>query len=285
MNPLLNTIPIIDSHIHLWDINRLSYPWLDNVPAIRKSFYIEDYQQATSDFQIEKMVFIQGECKPEDNLREIDFAMQQVSKDRRIQAIVAYAPLEKGKDVLQLLNSFSSNPLIKGVRRMYDDNPDICYSFSFLDGANLLADQGLSFDISIKPVSMKPTIHMIKECPGTQFIIDHLGKPDIRNRSLDEFRLAMEKLAFFPNVTAKVSGLITEADKDDWNIEHLLPYIKHAIQCFGFDRLLFGSDWPVVLLAGSFEKWVNALQEILNDCSPEELNKLFHDNAVRIYKL
>jgi L-fuconolactonase len=285
MNQLLNSIPIIDSHIHLWDIKRLSYSWLDQVNMIKQDFFIEDYQQASKSYMVKKMVFIQGECKTEENLKEIEFVMEQALIDCRIKGIVAYAPLEKGWDVAPILDIFKKNPFIKGVRRMYDDAPEICCTYSFLDGVNLLPEYFLSYDLSIKPSSMQDTIRMISDCPNTQFILDHLGKPDILNSSLLSFKKNMDKLASFSNVVAKISGLITEADTRNWSVRQIEPYVKHVIQCFGFDRLLFGSDWPVLLLAGSYDRWLNALDEILYGNSKENLNKLFYENADRIYKL
>lgn len=277
--------PIIDTHLHLWDIGKLNYPWLDNVPSIKKTLLIEDYQEATKNLQIEKMVFVQCECLAEQKLQEIEFVKEQARKDNRIQGMVAYAPLEQGRGVSKLLEGFYHDPFIKGVRRMYDDRPEICYSSSFLEALNLLPEYDLSFDISIKPSSLKATIKMLADCPHTKVVLDHLGKPNIKDQALPEYIKYMETLASFPNVVVKASGLITEADWQDWKAGELAPYIEHAINCFGYDRVLFGGDWPVVLLAGSFEGWLNALLEILSFASREELLKIFYYNAMSTYKL
>jgi L-fuconolactonase len=256
-----------------------------DVPAINQTFLVADYQAATRNFSIEKMVFVQCECLPEQCMEEVQFVMEQALIDKRIQGIVAYAPLEQGKEVAKVLDVYKNNALIKGVRRMYDDSPGLCHSPAFLDGLNMLPSYNLSFDISVKPHALTASIQMIKQCPGTSFILDHLGKPDILNKSFKEFQDNIEELASLPNVVAKLCGLITEADWAHWSVKELKPYIDHAVKLFGFDRLLFGGDWPVLLLAGSFEQWLNVLCEVLQFSSREEALRLFHDNAERIYKL
>jgi L-fuconolactonase len=126
---------------------------------------------------------------------------------------------------------------------------------------------------------------MIKSCPDTLFILDHLGKPDIKSGSINDFKKNIDKLAAFPNVVAKLSGLITEADWKGWTPENISPYIEHAVHCFGYDRLMFGSDWPVLLLAGTWQQWLTGLQEILRNCNTTEFQKIFYKNAIKIYRL
>ncbi|MEO6948526.1 MAG: amidohydrolase family protein [Ginsengibacter sp.] len=284
MLPLVN-MPIIDSHLHLWDIEHLDYAWLDKVIPIRKSFFVEDYQAAVKDFPVEKMVFVQAECQPEQFLAEVNFVEEQAQKDSRIQGIVAYSPIELGKNVEPILKVLQSHMLIKGIRRMYDDSPELCCSSTFIDGLNLLPLYGFTFDISITPNSIPDTIKMIKSCPDTLFILDHLGKPDIKGGSINDFKKNIYKLAAFPNVVAKLSGLITEADWKSWTPENINPYVQHAIDCFGYDRLMFGSDWPVLFLAGSWQRWLTCLQEILSNCNTTGLQKIFYENAMKIYRL
>jgi L-fuconolactonase len=284
MTEIMN-IPVIDSHLHLWDISRLKYAWLDEVPPINKTFLITDYQKATQNTDIKKMVFVQCECEPAQCVDEINFVMEQAAIDKRIQGIVAYAPMEKGKSITDLLNVYKQNKLVKGVRRMYDGTPSLCHSSDFIAALNLLPQYGYNFDVSIKPGSMPATLQMIKNCPDTFFIIAHLGKPDIINNGLLAFQKNVDELAALPNVVAKISGLITEADLQNWSAETLKPYIEHALITFGPDRLTFGGDWPVVLLAGNFEQWLNTITEILQHLSKAELKKIFYSNAEIFYKL
>lgn len=284
MPPLIN-MPIIDSHLHLWDIEHLDYAWLDKVIPIRRSFFIEKYQDAVKDIPVEKMVFVQAECRPEQFLAEVNFVEEQAQKDSRIQGIVAYSAIELGKNVEPLLKALQKHTLVKGVRRMYNDSPGLCCSSTFIYGLNLLPLYEFTFDISITPYALTDTIKMIKSCPDTLFILDHLGKPDIKSGSINDFKKNIDKLAAFPNVVAKLSGLITEADWKGWTPENISPYIEHAVHCFGYDRLMFGSDWPVLLLAGTWQQWLTGLQEILRNCNTTEFQKIFYKNAIKIYRL
>ena len=281
----LKNIPIIDAHVHLWDLQLLQYPWLDEEPGIKKNFMLKDYQLQTCDFQIDKMVFIQADCLPEQNLKEVEFVMAQALTDKRLQGIVAYAPLEKGLIISELLGRLQTQPLVKGVRKMYDRDPSICTNSLFLDAVSMLPEYNFSFDLSIKPVSVKHTLKMIKECSDTRFVLAHLAKPNIKMGDLDQFKRDMDAFAALPNVVAKLSGLITEAARQNWTNEQISPYIDYAIECFGFDRLMYGGDWPVVLLAGTYRRWLETVYESVQDHHEEDVHKLFYGTAKEVYGL
>ena len=144
---------------------------------------------------------------------------------------------------------------------------------------------GLSFDICIVHYQLANTIKMVAQCPDLQFILDHIGKPDIRNGLMDPWRAEIRTLSRFPNVCCKISGLVTEADHQRWTREQLGPYIHHVIECFGFDRVMYGGDWPVAAQAADYPRWVETLEWALEGCTDEELKKLFHDNALAFYRL
>lgn len=263
----------------------MQYEWLATEPAIHKSFFIEDFSVQTAAYSIEKMVFVQAECLPEQAFDEIHFVEEQALNDNRIKGMVAYAALEKGKAIVPILELYSSNPLVKGVRRMYDDNPELCTTEAFIAAVRLLADFNLSMDLSIKPTSVAHTLEMIGSCPDTQFVLDHLGKPDIKHHSIAEFKRNMEAFAKLPNVVAKISGLITEADRESWSADEVAEYISYAMDCFGADRLMFGGDWPVLLLAGSYQQWIETVLNCLERCTEEQLHKVFYATANRVYRL
>lgn len=276
---------IIDTHLHLWNINRISYPWLDEVPAIKKTFLIEDYQQAAKDFEITNMVFVQCDCVAEQSLEEISFVREQAAKDARIKGMVAFAPIEKGKAAADYLDEITKDNFVKSIRRMTGNEPGLTLTQNFIDGTKLLSDYNLNCDICIKPHQAEEYINYIKQCPETFFVLDHLGKPDIAHNKLEEFKKNIGAFAALPNVIAKVSGLITEADWQNWNTETLKPYIIAAIDAFGFDRLIYGGDWPVALLAGSYSEWLKSLLEILQDYKDEDVNKMLYSKAIKFYKL
>lgn len=276
---------IIDAHLHLWDVDRLSYPWLASVPPINRTFLMIDYEQATAGYEMEKLIFVQADCLPRQNWREITFVDEQADQDARIQGIVGYLPLEKGAALTSDMALMQATPRLKGVRRMTGAEPGLCLTPDFIAAVRLLPAHGLSLDLSIKPFQMVETIRLIGQCPDTLFVLDHLGKPAIRDGAFAAFQRNMTTLAGFPNVVAKVSGLLTEADWEHWQPDELKPYLYHAIEAFGFDRLLYGSDWPVVLLAGRLARWLDTLQNLLTTCAATDLDKLFYHNAVRVYQL
>lgn len=278
-------IPLIDAHLHVWDTKRLDYPWLKKVPAIGENFLMPDFQQQSAGFNLEKLVFVQADCRPEQFLEELELVAEQALVDNRLKGIVAYAPMELGREIVPVLERFQSMDLVKGVRKIYDEAPDTCLEPGFLEALRLLPKYNLSFDICIKPASVKQTLQMIRACPDTRFVLDHLGKPDILNQHYNAFQRNLSDFAALPNVTAKVSGLITEADPQNWKQEDLQPYIEYAVGAFGFDRLMFGGDWPVVLLAGTYQQWVQTVFECVETCSGEELNKLFYATANTFYRL
>lgn len=276
---------VIDAHLHLWDVERFRYPWLNEVPAIRQTYLIENYQKAITGYDVESMVFVQCECLPQQAFDEVQFIEEQAEKDKRIKAIVAYASLERGELVKDYLVKISKHSLVKGVRRMTGGEPGLCLNTNFKNAVRLLPTHNLTLDLSIKPYQIEETIELIKECPDTIFILDHLGKPDIANNKFAEYKKRIGQFASFPNVAAKISGLITEANWRHWKQQDIEPYIAFAIEQFGFDRLMFGSDWPVVLLAGSYQKWMDCIVNITVKYTEEERSKLFYKTAQKYYQL
>ena len=279
--------PIVDTHVHLWDPGHLSYPWLADLPAINKPHLPADFDAACGDVAVEQMVFLQCECDPAQFQRETQWVSQLAEREPRIRGIVSQAPLEHGPAARRELERLARNPLVKGVRRLIQSEPDpgFCLQSDFIAGVQLLAEFGFSFDICIAHAQMANTIKMVGECPGVRFILDHIGKPDIKGGVLDPWRDQMRQLASMANVSCKISGLATEADHDNWTADDLRPYIDHVIDCFGYDRVMYGGDWPVATLATDYPRWVQTLDDAVANASPAERRKLFHDNAIAFYRL
>jgi len=279
--------PIVDTHLHLWDPGNLRYPWLDGNALLNKPYLLADYRRACGPVQVEKMVFLQCECDFSQFQQEAEWVTSLAQQDPRIAGIVPWAPLEKGDAARPALEKLAENPLIKGVRRIIQFEPDIefCLQPNFVKGVQALAAYNFSFDICIFHPQLANTIKMVQQCPNVKFILDHIGKPDIKNHLLDPWRAEIKQLASLPNVWCKVSGLVTEADHQQWTKEDLKPYIDHVIASFGFDRVMYGGDWPVAYQATEYPRWVETLEWAVNGCSETELRKLFHDNAVGFYKL
>jgi L-fuconolactonase len=149
----------------------------------------------------------------------------------------------------------------------------------------LLSDYGLSFDICINHSQMANTIELVQQCPQTVCILDHIGKPDIKAGLLNPWRDHVRQLAAMEQVVCKISGMVTEADIQNWTIDDLRPYFEHVFECFGENRVLFGGDWPVVTPAASYRRWVDALDELTTGLSDSAKRNLWSDNARRIYRL
>jgi L-fuconolactonase len=178
-------------------------------------------------------------------------------------------------------------PAIKGVRRIVQDEPDpeFCLQPDFVRGNQLLAEFGLSSDLCCNYRQLGPNVELARRCPETSFIMDHIAKPNIRGGELEPWKRQMTELASLPNVTCKISGAVTEADHAHWTIEDITPFVVHALEAFGEDRVLFGSDWPVVTLASDYRRWYESLETITRDLSEAAKRKLWSENAKRVYRL
>lgn len=283
----IKDLKIVDSHLHVWDLDRLRYPWLDEFPKLNRTYLMEDYNKSTKSLNIEKIVFVQCEAKQDQYQQEADWVSEIAKKDKRIQCIVPWAPLEKGEYAEKALERLTADPLVKGIRRIieYEDDPEFCLRSEFIRGVQLLEDFNLSFDITISHDQFKNTIKFVRECPNVKFILDHLGKPDIKGQLLDPWKADIKRMSEFPNVHCKVSHMTTKADLENWKEDDLRPFLDHIIECFGFDRLIFGGDWPPVELASSYEKWVETLLSLVSEASVDEKEKLFSKNAEAFYRL
>jgi L-fuconolactonase len=148
-----------------------------------------------------------------------------------------------------------------------------------------VAEYGLTSEICCYFNQLGPTVELVRQCPGTEFILNHIAKPNIRGGEFEPWAAQMTELANFGNVVCKISGATTEANLDNWTIEDVRPYVEHALTAFGEDKVLFGSDWPVVTQAASYTRWLEAVEEITKDFSEAQKAKLWKDNAVRFYRL
>lgn len=278
--------PIVDTHVHLWDPNHLRYSWLDDIPLLNQQYLLEEYRRACGAVQVEQMVFVQCECDAGQHVQEAEWVSGLARQDGRIRGIVANAPLERGAAVDEDLGTLARIPLVKGIRRLLQsEDADFCLQPGFIEGVRLLPSHGLSFDICIFHPQLANAIEFVRLCPGVSFILDHIGKPDIKNQVFDPWKDELKILAEMPNVYCKVSGLVTEADMEHWTPVDLKPYIDHVIACFGIDRVMYGGDWPVAFQATEYPRWVETLSRATSGLSDAERRKLFHDNAIAFYRL
>jgi L-fuconolactonase len=287
-NIMLPDFPIIDTHLHLWDPKLIRYPWLDNVPLLNKPYLLADFNKACGAVRVEKMVFLQCECDFALYKREADWVTSLAQQDPRIAGIVPWAPLEKGEAAREELAELAKNKLIKGIRRIiqFEPNVEFCLQPDFVRGVQLLADFNLHFEICIKgDEQFANTLKLVRRCPDVTFILNHIGKPFIKERVFEPWKTHLRELAAMPNTWCKMSGLVTEADFKKWTMEDLRPYMDHVIECFGFERVMYGGDWPVAFQATEYPRWVETLCWAVQDASKAEQKKLFKENAVKCYRL
>jgi L-fuconolactonase len=283
----LPDFPIVDSHVHLCDPKRFGYSWMKDAPALNRQVLPGEFVAAAHPYEIERFVSVEVDVDFPHHLEEAAWVDDLSRSEPRLAGMVASLPLEKGAAVEQELEMLLEHQTLRGVRRLIQAEPDpeFCTQPDFTEGLKLLARHDIVFDICILHHQLPSVIRMVQRCPEVSFVLDHIGKPGIKAGVPDPWRAHIKELASLPNVTCKISGVITEADHKAWAREELKPYIAHAIEVFGFDRVLFGGDWHVVELAGTYPEWVAVVDWIVEDCSPEEKRKLFRDNAVRTYRL
>ncbi len=281
-------IPIVDAHVHLWDPGRFRMPWLDDAPDLNRAIGLDDYRGATEGLEIDGFVYLEVDVAPAYALLEATFIARLAEREPLILGVVPFAPLESGDRVVTYLEAIVAlGPKIKGIRRLTQGEPDpnFCLHPGFVEGARRLAQFDLSCDLCCTATQLGPTVELVRRCPETNFILDHLGKPSIQDGQLDPWRAHIRELASLPNAVCKISGAVTEADHHHWTIDDIKPYVLHALEAFGEDRVLFGSDWPVATLASTYGRWVEALDALTVDLTTTARRKLWADNARRVYRL
>lgn len=276
----------IDTHVHFWDPARLRYTWLDSVPAINRAFTPTDIVAASAGLDLAKIVFVQADAVPEQALEEVEWISELAQSEPRIAGIVADARLERGDAARPQLEALRQCPLVKGVRRLIQSEP-LGFSLqpNFVRGVQILAGFGFSFDICIYHPQMRDVIQLVAQCPNVSFVLDHIGKPDIRNAVIEPWAAQIAELAEFPNVHCKLSGMVTEADHNHWTTRDLRPYAEHVLEVFGPDRIMFGSDWPVATLASTYRDWFETVRAFIGELTEDEQKNILYNNAARFYRL
>lgn len=279
--------PIIDAHVHLYDVEKLSYPWLDNVPRINRSYGLADLDAARGPVELEAIVFAEVAVGPGLHLDEAAWVQALADADPRVQGIIAHAPLEKGPAVAADLEALQQNRCLRGIRRLIETeiDPRFCLEPGFIAGLKLLPGHELPFDICVKHWCLVFGLELARRCPEVTFVLDHIGKPGIKHAMWEPWKSQIKELASLPNVWCKVSGVITEADHGSWTREQVKPYVHHVIDSFGFDRVLYGSDWTVSELTHDYPTWVAILDEVLAGASESEQRRFWVENARAVYGL
>ncbi|MEZ5823552.1 MAG: amidohydrolase family protein [Geminicoccaceae bacterium] len=281
------SFPIVDTHVHLIDPTRVPLAWGDQAPALDKPHLPADLDRARGDIEIEAFTFVEVDVVEGRHLDEARMVSEIAESEPRLKAMVANAPVHKGQAVDADLAELAKMPLMRGVRRLLqgESDPEYCLRPNFIEGVALLPAHGLHFEICIYHHQLEAAIEMVRLLPQVTFILDHIAKPGIRDGLREPWARNIRELATLPNIACKVSGVVTEADHADWKAEQLDYYIHHVIDSFGFDRVCFGSDWPVVNLAADYRRWVDLLDHTLRHASRDELRRFYRENALGFYRM
>lgn len=278
---------IIDTHQHLWDLDKLPYSWTARSETFNRSFRLKDYYEATQGIEVVKTVHVEADIDETHILDETRYILSLAERDDNpITGVVAGCRPEYDY-FREYIEQIVGHPNLKGVRRILHVVPDeISTTTTFAENVRSLEEWGLSFDICVLARQLPLAINLVKQCPNVSFILDHCGNPDIQKREYESWLAGMAEIASYSNVSAcKVSGVVVNTDIPSWTVEDLRPAVEGVIASFGWDRVMFGSDWPVCTLAASYTQWFDALNFLVKDASEGNRKKLFRDNAERVYRL
>jgi predicted TIM-barrel fold metal-dependent hydrolase len=295
-------IPIVDTHQHLWDLDLLSPPWLSQTPEVlQQSYTIDTYLREARGTGIERAVYMEVDVAASDRPRERELVAELCLRPEVPTAAAVFSGSVDATGFASELAAIRQQESCRGIRHLLHPPtiaPGTLLSERFAAGLALLADAGLLFDICIRPRELADAVEVARRCPRNTLILDHCGNADPyivagtggnpddptyghgREQWLDD----MQVLGSLPNVVCKISGVVARA-APGWSAADLAPAVNHCIDCFGEDRIVFGSDWPVCTFAASLGEWITALREIVSGRSERLQHKLLHENAERIYGL
>ena len=273
----------IDAHHHFWKYSPEEYGWInDNMQVIRRDFVPADLRREISDVGIDGVVSVQAR----QTLGETDALLDWAERHDFIKGVVGWVPLVSptvGKDI----EKFAGRKALKGVRHVLHDEPDNRYILreDFNRGVALLKNSSLVYDILILERHLPQTLQFVDRHPDQVFVLDHVAKPRIKDGYLSPWQTNIVQLAHRPNVYCKVSGMVTEADHGAWTEGQLTPYLDTVFSAFGAQRLMFGSDWPVCLLAASYQRWFRLVEAYVAQLSGTEQGRFWSGTAMEAYGL
>jgi len=276
---------IVDAHHHLWDLSVRDQDWITDPPmgAIRRSFLEPDFVLAAP--EVSASVLVQTVCVPEETPEFLALA----ASSSVVSAVVGWTDLTSPAvdDVLSSLTDSPNGSWLRGIRHQVQGEPDpewLCRK-DVWRGLAAVGSHGLVYDLLTLPHQLPAARRTVAALGNMQFVVDHCAKPAIGSSAPGEWAEPIRSLAEHENVTCKLSGLVTEADWKSWDVDLLRPYFEVVLDAFGPDRLMFGSDWPVCLLAASYGEWLDAARELVSELSPDEQAAIFAGTARRVYGL
>jgi predicted TIM-barrel fold metal-dependent hydrolase len=279
-------VTIIDTHLHLVYRGALRYPWIANAPYLQQDFSIERYSAEALRCGIGAALHMEVDVDESDIEAETQNVQRLAREPGSLLRGAISACRPENADFPAFLERALANPFIKGFRRILHQSPDsLSESATFRANIARLKGGGRPFDFCVLPHLIGHAIAIADLCPDVQFVLDHCGVPAIKDRAEHPWREHMQEIARRPNVVAKISGVVAYADPAQWTLDDIRPYVEHTIACFGWDRVVWGSDWPVSTISASLSTWVAATRALIEGCSADERRKLLSDNARRVWSL
>lgn len=273
---------MIDAHHHFWNYDPVNYSWIDeSMTKIRRSFLPEEFGSLLHYFGIEGSVLVQVNQTEDEN----ELFLRYAGENEFIKGVIGWVDL-RANNLTERLEYYSGKSKLKGFRHIVQgESDDFLMQQDFIYGVRKLKDFDFTYDILIYERQLKAALHLVRELPDNKLIIDHIAKPDIKNKSLNRWSNYMREIARHENVFVKVSGMVTEADFSHWKKEDFFIYLDHVLEFFGTDRLVYGSDWPVCLVAADYAEQLDILQTYFSKLSENEQKKIFGENAKVFYGL
>jgi L-fuconolactonase len=273
----------IDAHQHYWDVTRLEYPWMPPGDSIlRRNYLPHDLAPVLERHGFEGTVLVQANVVIEETWWLLDLASQRET----ILGVVGWVDLTD-PDLGHVLDRCQKHPKFKGVRHIVHDEPDVRWLLrdDVVRGLKELARREIPYDLLLRPPHLPLIPQLAERVPGLPMVIDHIAKPLIAEHVMEPWARDMEAVAKIPGMHCKLSGMITEADHNNWSADDLRPYVQHVLNLFGPDRLMFGSDWPVCLLAGSWKQVLAAFTQACSAMPNAEREKILGETAQKFYRL
>lgn len=277
---------LFDTHLHVVDRSKLRYPWLEGAGALNRDSLYDDYARDAKRCGISDVLHMEVDVDPADIDAETDHVESLSRRPGSLirGAIAACRPEEPGFPAY--LERVLANPFVKGFRRVLHVVPDeLSENVLFRENLNRLTATRLTFDLCVLPHQLERATKLVDLNPDVRFILDHCGVPAIKDGLGDVWKTGVREIARRANVTVKISGVVAYADPDSWTVETLRPFVEHAIASFGWDRVIWGSDWPVCTLGGGLPSWVATTHALTSGCSNDERSKLYRLNARRLWDL
>ena len=273
---------MIDSHQHFWKYHPEKHAWINTgMRSIRRDFQPADLKPLLDKNNFEGCVVVQVDQTEDETLQMVSLANQHAF----IKGVVGWIDL-RNEDLASRLDYFSTLKNLKGFRHIVQgEQPGFLQQSSFIKGVRMLGRHGFTYDLLIYHHQLAEAIEFVKQIPETPIVIDHLAKPSINTQSIETWAAQIAAMAQFPNVSCKVSGMVTEARWREWKYDDFVPYLDVVFQAFGTGRLMYGSDWPVCLVAASYDEQLSIITNYLKDFSAPEKSKVLGENAKRFYNL